>query len=127
MRKYRSRAHSPMILAHSLTTDFFGIEEREGYFPDFESFAVWPATARLLWQLREIDHLAGQSSVAHFGHWHDPASRQIILCTRINGRIFQRVSRTRTGIIFAKNGRPHRLELLRVLESFAGSRHGLTS
>jgi hypothetical protein len=34
-----------------------------------------------LWQLREIDHLAGQSSVAHFGHWHDPA-RRMILCTR---------------------------------------------
>jgi hypothetical protein len=73
MRKIRSGAHSPMILAHSLTSDFFGIEERESYFPDFESFHVWPATARLLWQLREIDHLAGQSSLAHFGHWHDPA------------------------------------------------------
>jgi hypothetical protein len=82
MRKYRSRAHSPMILAHSLTTDFFGIEERESYFPDFESFNVWPATARLLWQLREIDHLAGQSSLAHFGHWHDAPRRRMILCTR---------------------------------------------
>jgi hypothetical protein len=42
---------------------------------------VWPATARLLWQLRDLDRLAGQSSVAHFGHWRDPASRKIILCT----------------------------------------------
>jgi hypothetical protein len=82
MRKYRCRAHPPMILAHSLTTDFFGIEERESYFPDFESFHVWPATARLLWQLGEIDHLAGQSSLAHFGHWHDPARPKMILCTR---------------------------------------------
>ncbi len=49
MRKHRRRAHSPLILAHSLSSDFFGIEEREGWFPDFESFAVWPATARLLW------------------------------------------------------------------------------
>jgi hypothetical protein len=71
-----------MILAHSLTSDFFGIEERESYFPDFEAFHVWPATARLMWQLRDLDRLAGQSSVAHFGHWRDPASRKIILCTR---------------------------------------------
>lgn len=83
MRKYRSRAHAPMILAHSLTSDFFGIEGREDYFPDFEFFHVWPATARLLWQLREIDHLAGQSSVAHFGHWHDPARRKRISLLRV--------------------------------------------
>jgi hypothetical protein len=57
MRKIRSRAHSPMILARGLTTDFSGLEERE---TDFESFHVWPAPARLLWQLRKIDHLAGQ-------------------------------------------------------------------
>jgi hypothetical protein len=43
MRKHRRRAHSPMILAHSLSNDFFGIEVREGWFPDFESFAVWVA------------------------------------------------------------------------------------
>jgi hypothetical protein len=82
MRRIRSRAHAPMILAHSLTSDFFGLEERESYFPDFEAFHVWPATARLLWQLRDLDRLAGQSSVAHFGHWRDPASRKIILCMR---------------------------------------------
>jgi hypothetical protein len=82
MRKCRSRAHSPLILAHSLTTEFFGIEEREGYYPDFEFFHVWGATARLCWQLREIDHLAGQSSLEHFGHWFDPARRQIVLCTK---------------------------------------------
>ncbi len=81
MRKIRSRAHPPMILAHSLTSDFFGIEERAGYWPDFESFTTWPATARLLWELRDLDRLAGQSSVAHFGHWHDPTTRKIILCT----------------------------------------------
>lgn len=82
MRKYRRRAHAPMILAHSLTSDFFGIEERESEFPDFESFEVWPATARLLWRLRRLDRLAGQSSLAHFGHWQDPASRKIALCSR---------------------------------------------
>jgi hypothetical protein len=49
MRKYRRRAHAPMILAHSLTSDFFGIEERAAYWPDFEGFTVWPATARLMW------------------------------------------------------------------------------
>jgi len=63
-----------MIQAHSLSSDFFGIEEREGWFPNFESFAVWPATARLLWRLRKLDRpeLAGQSSLAHFAHWQDP-------------------------------------------------------
>lgn len=82
MRKCRSRAHPPMILWHSLTSDFFGIEEREAHFPDFEFFHVWPATARLMWELRDLDRLAGQSSVAHFGHWHDPTTRKIILCSR---------------------------------------------
>lgn len=82
MRKCRSRAHPPMILAHSLTSEFFGIEERAEHFPDFESFTVWPATARLLWELRGLDRLAGQSSVAHFGCWRDPLTRRIILCTR---------------------------------------------
>jgi len=82
MRRCRSRAHAPLILAHGLTSDFFGIEERESYFPDFESFLIWPATARLLWQLRDLDRLAGQSSLAHFGHWQDPACRRFILCTR---------------------------------------------
>jgi len=84
MRKCRSRAHSPMILAHSLSSDFFGVEEREGWFPDFEGFAVWPATARLLWALRDLDRLelAGQSSLAHFSHWWNPATRKIILCSR---------------------------------------------
>jgi hypothetical protein len=82
MRKYRRRAHSPMILAHSLSSDFFGIEERAAYWPDFEGFTVWPATARLLWELRDLDRLAGQSSVAHFGHWLDPATRKFMLCTR---------------------------------------------
>ena len=84
MRKYRRRAHAPMILAHSLASDFFGIEEREGWFPDFESFAVWPATARLLWELRGLDRpeLAGQSSLEHFAHWQDPETRKIMLCSR---------------------------------------------
>jgi len=82
MRKLRSRAHPPMILAHSLTSDFFGIEERAAYWPDFESFTTWPATARLLCELRDLDKLAGQSSVDHFGHWHDPTTRKIILCTK---------------------------------------------
>lgn len=73
-----------MILAHSLTSEFFGLEELEGWFPDFESFTVWPATARLLWMLRDLDRaeLAGQSSVAHFGHWRDPISRRFVLCHR---------------------------------------------
>jgi hypothetical protein len=35
-----------------------------------------------MWELRDLDRLAGQSSFAHFGHWHDPASRKFILCTR---------------------------------------------
>jgi hypothetical protein len=82
MRKYRRRAHPPMILAHSLTNDFFGIEERAAYWPDFENFTTWPATARLMWELRDLDRLAGQSSVEHFGHWLDPHSRRMILCTR---------------------------------------------
>ena len=81
MRKCRRRAHAPMILAHSLTSEFFGIEERESYFPDFESFSVWPATARLLWELRDLDRLAGQSSLAHFGHWRDATGR-FIICHR---------------------------------------------
>jgi hypothetical protein len=38
MRKCRSRAHAP--IGHSLTSDLFGIEERERYFPDFVSFLV---------------------------------------------------------------------------------------
>jgi len=44
------------------TSDFFGIAELETWFPDFERFAVWPATARLLWALRDLDRpeLAGQ-------------------------------------------------------------------
>ena len=88
MRKHRRRAHSPLILAHSLSSDFFGIEEREGWFPDFESFAVWPATARLLWQLRKLDRpeLAGQSSLEHFDHWRDPRSRTVTLCSRQEAR-----------------------------------------
>lgn len=82
MRKYRRRAHPPMILAHSLTSEFFGIEEREDYFPDFESFAVWPVTARVMCRLRRCDHLAGQSCVAELACWPDPATRRLILCTR---------------------------------------------
>ena len=84
IRRIRRRAHPPMILAHSLASDFFGIEEIAAWFPDFESFAVWPATARLLWQLRDLDRpeLAGQSSVSHFGHWQQP-DRRIILCAKI--------------------------------------------
>jgi hypothetical protein len=82
MRKIRSRAHPPMILAHSLTSDFFGIEERESYFPDFESFSVWPVTARVLYRLRRCDHLAGQVSVSAFHCWRDPLTRRLILCSR---------------------------------------------
>jgi len=61
---------------------FFGIEERAADFPDFESFTVWPATARLMWALRDLDRLAGQSSLAHFGCWRDPATRRITICSR---------------------------------------------
>ena len=84
MRKYRRRAHSPMILAHSLRSEFFGIEELETWFPDFESFTVWRATARLLWELRRLDRheLAGQSCLEHFAHWIDPTSRTLTLCSR---------------------------------------------
>lgn len=84
MRKCRRRAHAPMILAHSLRSAFFGVAELESWFPDFESFTVWPATARLLWELRSLDRheLAGQSSVEHFAHWYDPQSRRITLCSR---------------------------------------------
>ena len=84
MRKYRRRAHSPLILAHSLTSEFFGIEELESWFPDYESFTVWPTTARLLWQLRDLDRheLAGRSSLEHFAHWSDPQRRTITLCSR---------------------------------------------
>jgi hypothetical protein len=88
MRKYRRRAHSPMILAHSLSSEFFGIEELEAWFPDYECFTVWPATARLLWQLRKLDRpeLAGRSSLADFGHWRNPATRRLTLCSRIEAR-----------------------------------------
>jgi hypothetical protein len=82
MRKYRRRAHSPMILCHGLTTDFFGIEERADYWPDFESLSVWAASARLLWELRDLDRLAGQTSLADCGHWRDPTTGRTILCTR---------------------------------------------
>lgn len=71
-----------MILCHGLTTDFFGIEERADYWPDFESFEVWPASARLLWELRDLDRLAGQTSLDDCGHWYDPARRKVTLCTR---------------------------------------------
>jgi hypothetical protein len=47
MGKYRRRARAPMILAHSLTSEFFGMEKRESYFPDFESFHVWPVADTL--------------------------------------------------------------------------------
>jgi hypothetical protein len=33
MRRIRSRAHAPMILAHSLTSDFFGLENWRRIFP----------------------------------------------------------------------------------------------
>ena len=82
MRKIRSRAHPPMILAHSLTSDFFGIEERAAAYPDFESFNTWPATARIMARLRRSDRLAGQSSLAEFKCWRDPQTRRLILCTR---------------------------------------------
>jgi hypothetical protein len=82
MRKCRRRAHAPMILAHGLTSDFFGIEEMAAAFPDFEAFAVWPATARLLWALRDLDRLAGQSSLEHFACWRDSATRRITICSR---------------------------------------------
>jgi hypothetical protein len=71
-----------MILAHGLTSDFFGIEEMAAAFPDFEAFAVWPATARLLWALRDLDRLAGQSSLEHFGCWRNPTTRKILICSR---------------------------------------------
>jgi hypothetical protein len=73
-----------MILAHSLASEFFGIEERETWFPDFESFTVWPATARLLWKLRGLDRpeLAGQSSLEHFAHWWNPVTGKVTLCSR---------------------------------------------
>ena len=84
MRKSRRRAHSPLVLAHSLRSEFFGVEELEAWFPDFESFAVWRATARLLWELRSLDRheLAGQSSLEHFAYWRDPQSRTLTLCSR---------------------------------------------
>jgi hypothetical protein len=83
MRRLRRRAHSPLILAHSLTTEFFGVEELAGWFPDYESFAIWPATARLIVKLRRLDRheLAGRSSLEHFGHWQNPTTRRVILCS----------------------------------------------
>jgi hypothetical protein len=83
MRKCRPRAHPPMILLHSLTSDFFGIEERADYWPDFETFQTWPATARILWDLRDLDRLAGQSSLEHFGHWFLRDTKKIIICSKI--------------------------------------------
>jgi hypothetical protein len=88
MRKCRRRAHSPLIIAHSLASDFFGVEELESWFPDFDAFQIWPATARLLYELRALDRpeLAGQSSLEHFAHWRNPTTRRITLCSRIEAK-----------------------------------------
>jgi hypothetical protein len=88
MRRHRRRAHSPHVLAHSLTTAFFGVEELASWFPDYESFAIWPATARLIVKLRRLDRheLAGRSSLEHFAHWWNPSTRRAILCSRREAR-----------------------------------------
>lgn len=80
-RRYTERAHPPMVIAHSLTSDFFGIEERAEPWPDFHSFHVWPATAPVLAALRAVDHLAGQNCLDEFSCWRDPATRRLLICT----------------------------------------------
>ena len=70
-----------MILAHSLSTDFFGVDELADYYPDFEGFYVWPATERALRRLRRTDHLAGQNSVAELACYWNPSTRRVTLCT----------------------------------------------
>jgi hypothetical protein len=92
IRRIRRRAHPPMILAHGLTSDFFGVDELADAWPDFESFHVWPATARVLWALRDLDRLAGQSSVAHFGCWREPTSRKFMLCSRREAKWARRLN-----------------------------------
>ena len=85
MRKHRRRAHSPLILAHSLSSEFFGIEEREGCgFPTSRASpsgrrppASYGSSAKL-----DRPELAGQSSLEHFDHWRDPRSRTVTLCSR---------------------------------------------
>lgn len=81
-RRFTDRAHPPMVIAHSLPTEFFGIEERAAEYPDFHSFHVWPATAGVLDELRAVDHLAGQSCLDEFGCWRDPGRKRVIICTR---------------------------------------------
>jgi hypothetical protein len=47
-RRFTDRAHPPMVIAHSLTSELFDIEECEAPYPDFHSFNIWPATAAVL-------------------------------------------------------------------------------
>jgi hypothetical protein len=70
-----------MILAHSLRSDFFGLDEISAPYPDFVNFNIFPATDALLAELRGLDDLAGQSSVDHFGCWQQPSGK-ILLCTK---------------------------------------------
>jgi len=86
LRKYRRRAHPPMILFHSLTSEFFGIEEREAYYPDFESFWVVPVSAGVLRHCQRTDHLAGQTCIDEFAYWRPARSTTGFLCTRNEAR-----------------------------------------
>ncbi|MBV9066253.1 MAG: hypothetical protein JO004_10890 [Methylobacteriaceae bacterium] len=70
-----------MVIAHSLTSEFFGVEEREAPYPDFHSFHVWPATAAVLAALAATDHLAGQNCLDEFSAWRDPHTRRMVICT----------------------------------------------
>lgn len=80
-RRYSERMHPPMVIAHSLPTEFFGIEEREADYPDFHGFHVWPATAAVLAELRAVDHLAGQNCLDEFCAWRDPNAKRLVICT----------------------------------------------
>ena len=80
-RRFTERMHPPMVIAHGLTSEFFGLEEHAAPYPDFHSFHVWPATAAVLDQLRAVDHLAGQNCLDEFSCWQDPATRRMVICT----------------------------------------------
>ena len=52
--RIRQAAHAPVILRHDMTTEFFGVREREGSWPDFHTFRVYPISTAALGQLRAM-------------------------------------------------------------------------
>lgn len=79
-RRLADQAHPPLIVAHSLNTDFFGVDELAAPYAGLHNFNVWPATAAVLAQLA-ADRLPGHNSLDEFSCWRDPRARRIIICT----------------------------------------------